>query len=296
MVAMKFLFKQLIVVLAVSSTSLINSEFTTYLIASVLIIFLGVPHGSSDPIIYKFLHKSSIKDQVPVSFGLQYLITIILYLALWMLLPKISLLVFLILSFHHFGETQLNYLKTKTSFKYILFSLWGLMLFTILFAPHVDQLQIWLTPITGEIGFYDWFRNNHVLILITSGMLFFVSSFWIDKKVVIKEVLELSLLFFLFRHTDILVGFAVFFCFWHSRDALLYQLKGLNKHDKKISLKQFIRLLLPYSLLSIGVIVGLVAVSFFVQMEISWVIIFFIIIASLTLPHSMLITKFYQRT
>lgn len=294
MVSMKFLFKQLIVVLAVTSSSIIDSEIATYLIAGFLILFLGVPHGSSDPIVYKFLNRVNLSDKVPISFALQYVITIIVYLMFWVFLPKLSLVIFLALSFHHFGETQLKYLDTKNSIKYILYFIWGLMLFSILFVPHVNQLEIWLKPITGQMGFYYWFEENYTMTIAFIGTAFFVPLFWIDKKAMIKEALELILLFFLFRYTNILVGFAVFFCFWHSRDALLYQLKGINK-QKKINLKQFIRLLLPYSLLSIIVISGLVLVSIFLELQISWVIIFFIIIASLTLPHSLLITKFYQR-
>jgi Brp/Blh family beta-carotene 15,15'-monooxygenase len=166
----------------------------------------------------------------------------------------------------------------------------------MLFAPHVEQLEEWLTPITGEILLYGWFDRYQVKMLLLNGLLFFIPLLLVSKKALIKEALEFFLLLLLFKNTNIMVGFAVFFCFWHSRDALMYQLKGIKTTERQLNLTQFIRLLIPYSVISITAIAILVAISFFVEMQISWVIIFFIIIASLTLPHSFLITRFYQRT
>lgn len=292
---LKFSIKQIIVTLAVIINLFLISDTITYLISGVLILILGIPHGASDPLIFNFINGSKIGNRVPLSFGLSYLLAIGVYLLGWIIFPKISFLLFLIISMYHFGETQFTYLSNKTFLTRVLALSWGFVVLTMLFIPHLEQLKIWMLPITGHEGIYQWISQNQLVILIAGMSLFVLSLVLIEKKVIMKELLELVLLYFLFKFTDILIGFAVFFCFWHSRDALMYQLRGFNLSEKKINLKKFIYLLLPYSAISILAIALLTGLSVFLDFEISWVIIFFIIIALLTLPHSILISKFYKK-
>jgi hypothetical protein len=69
-----------------------------------------------------------------------------------------------------------------------------------------------------------------------------------DRKLLLKESSELILLVLLFNYTDLLIGFAVFFCFWHSWDAIAVPIARIETNRQKnstycISLKRFFLIL-----------------------------------------------------
>ena len=80
---------------------------SSYSILLFLIVMLsiGIPHGSVDHII-AFINPKARKFDSKLIFYTTYLSLIIFNIIIWVLSPFLGLLVFLIISCYHFGETQ----------------------------------------------------------------------------------------------------------------------------------------------------------------------------------------------
>ena len=68
-----------------------------------LIILFGIPLGAIDHIVYKTQNNIS-----NIKFYSFYLSLIVLYTVFWFIFPKWCLILFLLLSAYHFGESQFS--------------------------------------------------------------------------------------------------------------------------------------------------------------------------------------------
>jgi Brp/Blh family beta-carotene 15,15'-monooxygenase len=291
---MNFWQKTGIVLAAILMSHLIDSDNVTVAVAGLLVLLLGIPHGATDPIIYNVIDSKKLTVKASPAFLVVYIVLIASYLAFWILFPKTSLAFFLLISSYHFGETQFVNAADKAWKKYFLAIVWGTSVLCLMLLAHLDVLQDWLMPIVQSQATFDWLDLNKWVLMGSTTAAAIAAIAIFDRKLLLKESSELILLVLLFNYTDVLIGFAVFFCFWHSWDALLYQLQGLRRIDKKLNLLHFIKKILPYSLISIAALTVFTVLSIFLQFELSWIIVFFVLVALLTLPHSIIISRFYQ--
>lgn len=79
-----------------------NQIFEWVLFASILLT-IGIPHGALDHL----LLNPKISNKGLVKFILKYLAIIVVYLVVWIFLPVPALLVFLLMSAYHFGQSHL---------------------------------------------------------------------------------------------------------------------------------------------------------------------------------------------
>ena len=85
-----------------NSTDIINYKFQI-LFSGILISTFGIAHGSID----NFLVKKKY-DLNNFEFYSLYLVSIVLYIIVWLISPKIAFLSFLLLSAYHFGESHFS--------------------------------------------------------------------------------------------------------------------------------------------------------------------------------------------
>ena len=261
---------------------------SSYSILLFLIVMLsiGIPHGSVDHII-AFINPEARKFNSKLIFYTTYLSLIVFNIALWIISPFLGLLVFLIISCYHFGETQvIGYNSTDNK---LLNFVVGANILLSLFLNNIVELQeiLYIIP---EFVNLDLSAFDSVFFLLISVAILMLSivNFEIKRKVLLYA--EITILYMVFFHTDLLTSFALYFGFCHSLPMLMLEFEEF-KNDNFI---KFYLKTLPFTILSI--IFGFLLYQFNNDLLTSdnLILFVFIIISSLTLPHVFIMKDFVK--
>ena len=265
------------------------------LICLLLILSIGVSHGSLDNLKGRKLFKIfEIKNFFV--FYLSYILIALLVITLWITIPYISLIIFLIMSSHHFGKEDTQFLITENSFFYqLLFFLKGSL---IIFAPmyfHFDEtILIFKLLLIENESFYEFLNlieSNQILlygIILSSlsSILLFTKNFELKKFTIFFDYFSILIMNYYFSP---LVAFTVYFCFLHSIRHSISLMSELDKNDLGNGLKVFIKKALPLTILTaIFCLIGLYILNNTYNFDSSILKIIFIGLASLTFPHILL--------
>ena len=273
----------------------INNLSISYSICLILILSIGISHGSLDHIKGKRLLKIFNIEKIYI-FYLSYIFLAILVMYIWILIPSISLIIFLIVATYHFGKEDTQFLVVENNiFNQLLFFFKGLL---IILAPiffHFDETVgiFKLLLIDNEI-FYSslsFIEKNNIIIIgillstISSIYLFF-KNFEIKKFSIFLDYFSILILNY---YLSPLLAFTIYFCFLHSIRHSISLIYELDKNDFKNGFKQFIKKAIPLTLLTAVLsILGLYVLSNNYSFESSILKIIFIGLASLTFPHILL--------
>ncbi|WP_340152833.1 Brp/Blh family beta-carotene 15,15'-dioxygenase [uncultured Marivirga sp.] len=266
-----------------------------------LIFLLGIPHGAIDHILLR-KKKQSTKQQI--QFYAFYLGLIGAYVITWIVFPYFSLVVFFLISFFHFGQSQFSDVKIEESSKgkKLLYLSWGGSIISGLFYHHYDRLiEFFLetshfnqtaTIITPtSLSYFFVITSIATFILMAYLLLFKVNS----KNRFFSEIGVFLLLHLAFYTLPPLLAFALYFAIWHSLKVLYEEYKYLGTKRKKFKFNHFIKELLPFTLMSVaGVLILLFAFSYF-QFSISPFFLTIIFLSVLTLPHSVVMDNWYKK-
>lgn len=261
---------------------------SSYSILLFLIVMLsiGIPHGSVDHII-AFINPEARKFDSKLIFYLVYLSLIVFNIILWVISPFLGLLVFLIISCYHFGETQV--IGYNTTDNKILNFVIGANILLSLFLNNILELQeiLYILP---QFASLDLSAFDSVFFLLVSVAILMLSivNFEIKRKVPLYA--EITILYMVFFHTDLLTSFALYFGFCHSLPMLMLEFKEF----KTDSFMKFYLKTLPFTILSI--IFGFLLYQFNNDLLTSdnLILFVFIIISSLTLPHVFIMKDFVK--
>ena len=261
---------------------------SSYSILLFLIVMLsiGIPHGSVDHII-AFINPNARKFDSKLIFYVVYLSLIVFNIILWVISPFLGLLVFLIISCYHFGETQV--IGYNTTDNKILNFVIGANILLSLFLNNILELQeiLYILP---QFASLDLSAFDSVFFLLVSVAILMLSivNFEIKRKVPLYA--EITILYMVFFHTDLLTSFALYFGFCHSLPMLMLEFKEF----KTDSFMKFYLKTLPFTILSI--IFGFLLYQFNNDLLTSdnLILFVFIIISSLTLPHVFIMKDFVK--
>ena len=263
----------------------LESSYSIFLFLIVM-LSIGIPHGSVDHII-AFINPEARKFNSKLIFYITYLSLIVFNIALWVISPFLGLLVFLIISCYHFGETQvIGYNPTDNK---LLNFVVGANILLSLFLNNIAELQeiLYIIP---EFANLDLSAFDTVFFLLISVAILMLSivNFQIKKKVLLYA--EITILYMVFFHTDLLTSFALYFGFCHSLPMLMLEFEEF-KNDNFI---KFYLKTLPFTILSI--IFGFLLYQFNNDLLTSdnLILFVFIIISSLTLPHVFIMKDFVK--
>ena len=294
----KFTFTYLIFVYALFAIFTLNDEISIdiQVIGSIILISLfGIPHGAIDNIIYLSSNKIT-----RVRFYLIYIVTIIFYCLLWWLAPIISLIFFLFLSSYHFGESQLvdySFINKKR----IIYLFWGFALLSTLIFYNNNELlslsnqfidtQIFSQVFNILIFKYIFYSSNAIII---SMLIFENYKLSISNQQLMNEIFLLILIHITFYLFPIIISFTLYFIFLHSIKVLKQEFDYLKSLQSDLNLFKFIKLLYPHTLLSIIFLAICLFLMNFGYLNISVFLFSIIAISVITLPHAIIMTKFYN--
>jgi Brp/Blh family beta-carotene 15,15'-monooxygenase len=218
-------------------------------------------------------------------------------------MPYFSLFIFFLISFYHFGQSQFSFiqLKEKNLIKIGLYLVWGASIIGGLFYHHYDVLINFFNEtshfsetasIITEQSLLVFFIVNTLLSVLLMGVC--LLKVQPDAKRFWTEIGIFFLLHLAFFTLPPLLAFSIYFAIWHSLKVLDEEYVYMKKIGSIKGLKGFVKLLLPYSSISIvGALLIIAGFSYF-QFSISPFFLTIIFLSVLTLPHSVVMMNWYR--
>ena len=274
----------LILALAIIFFGLENSY--SILLFLVVMLSIGIPHGSVDHII-AFINPKARKFDSKLLFYIIYISLIGINILLWIISPFLGLLVFLLISCYHFGETQvIGYNPTDNK---LLNFVIGANILLSLFLNNILELQK-ILDVIPQFSNLDLSGFDSVFFLLISVVILMISIVNFDIKRKVPLYAEITILYMIFFHTDLLTSFALYFGFCHSLPMLMLEFKEF-KTDNFV---KFYLKTLPFTIVSI--IFGFLLYQFNNDLFTSdnLILFVFIVISSLTLPHVFIMKDFVK--
>ena len=265
------------------------------LICLLFILTIGVSHGSLDHVKGKKLFNILNISKISIFYFL-YILIAILVIIIWITIPFISLMCFLLVASYHFGKEDTQFLMNENSyFNQLLFFLKGLLIIAAPMFFHFDETIIIfkLLLVDNEI-FYSTLEfievNKIVPIAIIlsslSGICLLLRKFEIKKFIIFLDYFSILVLNY---YLTPLVAFTVYFCFLHSIRHSITLIYEIDKNDFKNGLKIFVQKALPLTILTaIFCLISLYLLNSNYDFNSSILKLIFIGLASLTFPHILL--------
>ena len=265
------------------------------LICLLLILTIGVSHGSLDHVKGKKLFNILNINKISI-FYFSYILIAISVIIIWIIIPFISLMIFLLVASYHFGKEDTQFLINENSyFNQLLFFLKGLLIIVAPIFFHFEEtIAIFKLLLVDNEIFYstlEFIEVNKILpiaIILSSlsSIFLFLRKFEIKKFIVFFDYFSILILNY---YLTPLVAFTVYFCFLHSIRHSITLIYEIDKNDFKNGLKVFGQKALPLTVLTaIFCLIGLYLLNNNYDFDSSILKIIFIGLASLTFPHILL--------
>ncbi len=260
------------------------------------IVITGIPHGAMDHYIARQQAINEGRAFHIRHFIATYVVWILLYSALWWMSPGCSLLLFLVLSAWHFGETDLEFSGSSPRWKFVKTLLYGASLVAWLLLHHPLELASWIKLLVPAFT-----TATEVIAVVQQIPL---PLFYVILVVLLLPVnsqrkhkwgiwLALCAFIFLCGQMSLLSGFTLYFTGWHGVLAFIDIYNFLPLRGKLMAVW---RNSLPLSILSYTFLLG---IYFFTSAEVwqnSGLPAIFILLSLLTLPHTQVMHRLYRRT
>ncbi len=267
----------------------------------ILVLILGVPHGATDLTIFRaFAKRVSGKDLFV--FSVAYLGVIGLYAAMWWLLPMQAFGLFMVLSVYHFGQSNLAPIRyNNRGFEILHYVLWGAAALLVPILLHPEEAQSIVAAMTGQVipvPSQVVLLNVLWTIIALNGLafVFLLLTGIISVAVFVREVIHLIVLLQLYFHTSLLLGFTVYFVFWHSLSSVIDQNNFFQCRIRSYRWQHFLWLALPVAAIGAFLVLGLqfwFPAGLVLSPNLMGYV--FIGLSLLTLPHMLLVDQLYKQ-
>ena len=248
------------------------------------LVFLGIPHGGND-----FFYRKEKNTAGSIKFLIMYVGVMLLYLALWFVWPMLSLGLFLLISIHHFGQSNFN-----TNRIWSLDSvLWGSWLVGFPVLKHSEEVFGVFATMLGQSGSavsnFGHLNDSGLLVVSIIFVLIYGAVLYRSHRSSwLSYLLQWFLVTVWYWFTPLLLGFVVVFCFWHALQSMQYQLDYVSvnyKQNRKKTLMGFV----PFGLMA------LVGMGFLLRFDLESNLGFaFVLLSLVTLPHVVVMDGLYR--
>ena len=234
----------------------INNFSISPLICLLLILTIGVSHGSLDHIKGKKLFNILNIKKISI-FYFSYILIAISVIIIWTIMPSISLIIFLIVASFHFGKEDTQFLINENSyFNQLLFFFKGLLIvLTPMFFHFNETVAIFKFLLVNNEIFYStlsFIENNKIspigIILSTLSSIYLsLNEFDIKKLTIFFDYFSIIILNY---YLSPLIAFTIYFCFLHSIRHSITLIYEIDKNDLNNGLKVFVKKSLPLTALT----------------------------------------------
>lgn len=262
-------------------------------------VAIGIPHGATD----NYLYARLVSEVRTTRFYLIYLAVAVLYGVVWLIAPGFSLVVFLLISVYHFGQSNLFYtdIPEGKGVKKLIYLPWGAfnLATPILFryeeaAPIIEYL-IGYSPFTVEAAHAAAPYVAGGLLAVNAGILFVLyARAKIPAADLVRELVAFALLSLLYVSAPLFVSFIVYWVFWHSLNAAL-EIASVQRGGHGLEkARQFYRAALPLTLVTLAGMAFIFLLAGVYGSTEALIGTFFVIIAAITLPHTVIMELLYR--
>lgn len=215
------------IVLSIAHVLVNFTPITQIYMLFVGVFIVGIPHGSIDHHLYMMNNKLSGSFVHFMKFLKQYLGIGLIYAFLWWLNPVLALFIFIGISAFHFGELDtLNFDFRNKKFAFIVALTYGFLFLSNLLLMNIDDVMPIITSFPGiSFNSGEVLQKSTYLIPVfpmVSAIAFFFMLFialerraYFTRKTVVN-LFFLVLLQILIFSMPLILGFAFYFCAWHS--------------------------------------------------------------------------------
>ena len=243
---------------------------------------VGIPHGAVDHI----LEKQTLNTRPDLGFLIRYLGASFICLIIWLFLPTLALLFFLMYSIWHFGQTDMQEWKVPDRVN-IKKWIWGGALFSVILLGHATETNQVLYELNClTMGFSEQ-EGKKIAILIASTAI--IWGFFEKRTTMVLSACTLALS----TQLPLISAFGLYFVGQHSINGWGHLKKGLGLSDKTLYMKA-----LPFTLAAFflfGIVLFGIRNNWFSSININLITLFFVFISCISFPHVLAMTRFYKR-
>lgn len=296
------LFTLIIIMVGLSKSEWLVSS--SLMIALVLIVFIGIPHGANDHLLFFNLINKRIDEKSHKStlFFASYIGLILLYVGCWYLFPTFSLGLFILISIYHFGQSNLFISPIESKFvKLISIFLSGsFVLLTPIFA-HIETALPVIQTLAKNPDLLTITEESGNKLAISAGILMIIH--WvilmltknINFKNGLQEIINTFLLFGLFYYSPLWIGFAIYFTLWHAIPSIEDQINFFKTSRANYNLGKYVREIFPFSVIALfGLFLAYKFSGDYISVN-QGLSLLFTFIAIITLPHMIMMDLLYLR-
>ena len=258
-----------------------------------LILLTGIPHGALDHLIQEATDKKLNRIYSVKLFLLRYLMIMILYAFAWYWFSGLSLLIFLVISAWHFGETDLEKAPQNAIIWSFTRLIYGLYVLSFILLTHLDEVR----PIVDKMienqksatAFWNFITFNVKQILYLLGLSFTTIFIVAQSEFLIHfdkiRIFRLCTILIISAYLPLLPAFALYFGGWHALCAFDNIHDYLRKDYPTLSFKLVYLKTLPLTILAIIFLCAFLWYCKVYTQHFDPFPILFIFISLITLPH-----------
>ncbi len=265
------------------------------LVCLLLILIIGVSHGSLDHIKGRKLLKIFQINNI-ITFYTSYFLLAVTIIILWVLLPTVVLIAFLIVASFHFGKEDTQFLIDNNSYlnQFLFFLKGSLVILAPLYFNFNETVSIFKLLLIENESFYQSLsiiENNNFLIIgivlsALSSIILFFKKFELRKFTIFFDYFSIIIIN---MHFSPLIAFTIYFCFLHSIRHSISLITELDQESLRNGLLLFIKKATPLTILTaIFCLIGLYFLNNNYNLDSAILKLIFIGLASLTFPHILL--------
>ena len=263
-----------------------------------VIAVLGIPHGAVDHLAFETMEGRRDRE-TRRRFVRGYLVAMAGVGLVWLVAAPAALAIFLAVSVHHFGQSDLAYLRLPGRRQLVLQWSRGLFLVGLPLVAHVATIS----PVIERLGGGDpaswwwladfrwWWCAMLVVQHAVAGAVVAVGR--CDREIVGREVVTVVALAALFLSVHPLVAFAVYFGLWHSLSHLLVLADLLGAGPKP--LRSLARLAVPMTVVSFAGLGAMSAGAVLAGRPDLLLPAVFVFVSMLTMPHMVVVERLWRR-
>lgn len=290
-------------------------DILLYIPFAISVLFLGLPHGGVDHLIPSRSNIGITKIQVIIL----YAILMILYAIFWYFNPVASVLLFIIVTWAHWGQGDLYVYEEITDSLYFLGYTEKILHIIIrgslpMFVPlvfHKNRYEEVISKIASLI-----FENSNInitqeIIIIVSILLLILFALYCSiliynmktseheqMRYFATDIIEVVLLILYFAIVPPILAIGIYFCTWHSLRHIIRIIGTSNDLSKPFSfdlLFQHIREFTRDAMLATIVSILIAVIMFFFLSTNDYTLlailaVYLVLISLLTLPHFVVVT------
>jgi Brp/Blh family beta-carotene 15,15'-monooxygenase len=258
-----------------------------------LILLTGIPHGALDHLIQEATDKRLNRNYNFTEFITKYVLIMAFYAVAWFWFSGLSLLVFLLISAWHFGETDLEKVPKNALIWSFTRLIYGFYILAFILLTHLNEVRPIVDKMIEDqksiIVFWSFITLNVKQILYLLGSSFITVFIIAQSKFLVHfdkiRSFRLCLILLISAYLPLLPAFALYFGGWHALCAFDNIHEYLRKDYPTLSFKLVYLKTLPFTILAIIFLCSFLWYCHIYTQNFDPFSILFIFISLITLPH-----------